>query len=198
MKKGPLIALGVAALLGLILFYSIQGKQNRMVELHEGINAQWSQVKNQYQRRADLIPNVIATVKGASNFEKETLENIVDARARVGQITIGDDITGSPEKLAEYEKAQQELSKSVGRLLVVAENYPDLKSSQLYRDLVVELEGSENRISVERKRLSDIIGAYNTYIRKFPNNLFAGVFGFEKMAYFEADSGAEKAPKVSF
>jgi LemA protein len=198
MKKGALIVLGASALLILILWFSVIGKQNRMVELQEAINTNYGEVKNQYQRRADLIPNVIATVKGAANFEKETLQNIVDARARVGQIHIGDDVVNDPAKLAQYEQAQQELSKSVGRLLVVAENYPELKSSQLFRDLVVELEGSENRITVARKRMGDAVGTYNTYIRKFPNNLFAGIFGFEKVAYFENKPGTDEVPKVSF
>lgn len=188
----------VLAVFGLWAVMSASGRYNRMVELEEQINARWSQVKNQYQRRADLIPNVVSTVKGYADFEQKTLQDIVDARSRVGQVQIGDDVTGDPEKLAEYERAQAALGSSLSRLLVVAENYPDLKSNKLFQDLITELEGTENRISVERKRFIEAINQYNTYLRKFPNNLFAGVYGFQRMNYYEGDAGNEQAPKVSF
>lgn len=197
-NRGFLIALAAVAAIGLLLYSSTVGRYNRLVRMQEAINQQWSQVKNQYQRRSDLIPNVISTVKGAANFEQETLQNIVDARARVGQIVISDDVVSDPEKLAEFERAQARLSQGIGRLIAVSENYPDLKSSQLFRDLVVQLEGTENRISVERKRFIESIGAYNTYLRQFPTNLIGGMMGFEKMTYYEGDAGNETAPKVTF
>ncbi|MDX2061954.1 MAG: LemA family protein [Bacteroidia bacterium] len=197
-NRGFLIALAAVAAIGLLIYSSTVGRYNRLVRMQEAINQQWSQVKNQYQRRSDLIPNVISTVKGAANFEQETLQNIVDARARVGQIVISDDVVSDPEKLAEFERAQARLSQGIGRLIAVSENYPDLKSSQLFRDLVVQLEGTENRISVERKRFIESIGAYNTYLRQFPTNLIGGMMGFEKMTYYEGDEGNETAPKVTF
>ena len=170
---------------------------NSMVEKEEAVNTAWSNVENQYQRRADLIPNLVNTVKGYAEHESSTLESVVEARAKATQITLSaDDLT--PEKLQEYQKAQGEIGSALGRLMRITENYPELKANQNFQELQAQLEGTENRISVERRNFNQITQDYNTYIRKFPNNLFAGMFGFEKKPYFEAESGTEKAPEVKF
>jgi LemA protein len=177
---------------------SLQSCQyNSMVSKEEAVTAQWSQVENVYQRRADLIPNLVSTVKGYANFEQETLTAVVEARAKATSITV------DPTKLDEqgiknFQAAQDELSGALSRLMVVVEQYPDLKANQNFMDLQAQLEGTENRIAVERKKFNEAVQDYNTYIRKFPNNLIAGMFDFDKKAYFEADAGAEKAPKVEF
>lgn len=177
---------------------SLQSCQyNSMVSKEEAVTAQWSQVENVYQRRADLIPNLVSTVKGYADFEQETLTAVVEARAKATSINV------DPTKLDEqgiknFQAAQDELSGALSRLMVVVEQYPDLKANQNFMDLQAQLEGTENRIAVERKKFNEAVQDYNTYIRKFPNNLIAGMFDFDKKAYFEADQGAEKAPKVEF
>lgn len=195
MKKW--IIIGVIVLLGLIMVLSIPSMYNGMVNRQEAVTASWAQVENVYQRRMDLIPNLVATVKGAANFEKGTLEAVVKARAEATQVKV------SPEKLDEgslqkFQAAQNNLSSALGRLMVVVEKYPELKATQSFMELQAQLEGTENRITQERKKFNETAQEYNIYIRNFPKNMFAGMFGFEKKAYFEADKGAEKAPKVEF
>ncbi len=170
---------------------------NSMVTKEETVDKSWAQVQNVYQRRADLIPNLVNTVKGAADFERETLNEVIEARAKATSININaEDLT--PEKLQQFQQAQSQLSSSLGRLIAVAENYPDLKANANFRDLQVQLEGTENRITVERQRFNETVQDYNAYIRQFPNNLFAGIFGFDKKGYFEATPGSEQPPKVEF
>ena len=170
---------------------------NGMVGLEEGVIGQWANVEDAYQRRADLIPNLVNTVKGAAGFEKDVLEAVVKARSQATSITI-DPSNITPDKLKSFQKAQDGLSSSLGRLLMSVERYPDLKSNASFRDLQSQLEGTENRISVERKRYNDSVRAYNTKIRVFPSVLTASVFGFDKKGYFESERGAEEAPTVDF
>jgi len=170
---------------------------NGMVNREEAIDGKWAQVENQYQRRADLIPNLVETVKGAADFEKGTLESVIEARSKATSIQINaDELT--QENLDKFQAAQSQLSGALSRLMVVAEQYPQLQATQAFRDLSIQLEGTENRISVERKNFNDAVLEYNAFIRRFPNNISAGMFGFEKRAYFTADEGAKEVPKVDF
>ena len=185
----------VAVILGCILWF--KGAYNNMVTAEEGVSAAWSQVENVYQRRADLVPNLVATVKGYAAHESSTLEGVVEARSKATQVTVSaDDL--SPEALAKFNAAQGDLTNALGRLLMLTENYPDLKASQNFSELQAQLEGTENRITTERMKFNDTAKAYNTLIRKFPDNIVASMFGFEKKVYFEAAAGAEKAPVVEF
>ena len=198
MKKTA-IGCGALLLVGLLVVLGAMGSYNRLVRLRQGTDSAWAQVQNVYERRADLVPNLVATVSGSANFEKSTLTEIVAARASVGQVKI--DANTAPAdaaKLAEFEKAQGALSSALSRLLVVSENYPDLKASAGFRDLQAQLEGTENRISVERGRFNDAVQAYNTSIQSFPALLYAGSAGFTAKPYFAAVAGAEKPPPVQF
>ncbi len=193
MKKSTIIIIVVAvvAIIWAVTSY------NGLVKMDEGVGTAWSNVENQYQRRADLIPNLVNTVKGYASHEKETLDAVVSARTRATQMTVSaDDLT--PEKLQAYQKAQGEVGAALGRLLAITENYPDLKANQNFLELQAQLEGTENRISVERRNFNEVAKEYNTAIRTFPRNLLAGMFGFEKRPYFEAEEGASKAPEVQF
>lgn len=188
------------AIIVVLLFagYSwVKGTYNTMVTQDEGVKTAWSQVENQYQRRMDLIPNLVNTVKGYAAHEKETLEGVVSARAEATKTTI-DPSNLNEESMKKFQAAQGELSSALSRLMVVLERYPDLKANQNFSELQAQLEGTENRISVERKRFNETAQTYNTYIRSFPTNILAGMFGFQPKAYFSAESGAEKAPKVEF
>ena len=178
-------------------FFWVKGVYNKMVTQDEGVKTAWSQVENQYQRRMDLIPNLVNTVKGYASHEKETLEGVVNARAEATKTTI-DPSNLTEESLRRFQAAQGELGSALSRLMVVMERYPDLKANQNFQELQAQLEGTENRISVERKRFNEVAQAYNTYIRTFPNNLLSGIFGFQQKAYFSADAGAEKVPTVEF
>ena len=170
---------------------------NSMVEKQEAVEGQWAQVQNVYQRRMDLIPNLVETVKGVANFERGTLEAVVQARAEATKTTINaNDLT--PEKVAQFQKAQEGLTGALSKFMSIVENYPDLKSNQNFSELQAQLEGTENRITVERMKFNATVQEYNTYIRKFPNNMTAGMFSFEKKGYFEATAGADKAPTVKF
>ena len=193
MKKSVIITLAVIVLLILLG----AGSYNSMVDKQEGVTKAWSNVENQYQRRTDLIPNLVNTVKGYATHEKSTLEGVVAARSKATQITIDPDKL-SPEKLQAYQKAQGDVTTALGKLLAITENYPALKANENFLELQSQLEGTENRIAVERGRFNELAKEYNAYIRKFPRNMFAGMFGFEKKPYFEAEAGAEKAPKVEF
>lgn len=170
---------------------------NTMVEKEEAVGAAWSQVENVYQRRTDLIPNLVSTVKGYAAHESKTFENVVEARAKATQVTV-DASNLNPEQIKKFQEAQGELSATLGRLLAVTENYPELKANENFLQLQAQLEGTENRITVERKKFNETAQDYNTYIRKFPQNLVAMIFSFEKKGYFEAEEGAEKAPVVEF
>lgn len=193
MKKSTIIIIVVVALLAI---WGVRG-YNGLVTMDENVSGQWSNVETQYQRRADLIPNLVNTVKGYASHEKETLEGVVEARSKATQMTVdANDLT--PEKLAEYQKAQGAVTSALGKLLAITENYPDLKANQNFLELQAQLEGTENRITEARKRYNEAVQDYNVLIRKFPNNLFAGMFGFSKKEKFEASSGASEAPKVEF
>lgn len=196
MKKSTIVLLAVIAVV-LVLFFWIKGTYNGMVTMDEGVKTAWSQVENVYQRRADLIPNLVATVKGYAEHESATLEGVVEARSKATGVNV-DPENLTPEKLAEFQQAQGELSAALGRLLVIQENYPDLKANANFMALQQQLEGSENRIAVERRKFNDAARAYNTAIRKFPSNIIAGMFGFGSKPYFEADESASQAPKVEF
>ncbi|MCC6460049.1 MAG: LemA family protein [Saprospiraceae bacterium] len=192
-KFMPLILLGVFVLLG----FSMCGSYNTTVSKDENVKKAWSQVENQYQRRADLIPNLVNTVKGYANFEQQTLQAVVEARANATRVTINaDNLT--PENIQRFEQAQTGLSGALGRLLAVAENYPDLKANQNFLSLQTQLEGTENRIAVERKNFNETVNDYNSYIRRFPTNLISGMFGFSSRGYFQSAAGADKAPEVKF
>ncbi|MBR6065962.1 MAG: LemA family protein [Paludibacteraceae bacterium] len=188
-----IVGLGILAIIALW----VANVYNAFIASEEEVESSWAQVENQYQRRADLVPNLVATVKGYAAHEQQTLEGVVEARAKATQITI-DPATATPEQLAAYQAAQGELSQALGRLLAVAENYPDLKANQNFRDLQAQLEGTENRITIARQMFNETAKAYNKTIRRFPNNILAGIFGFDKKPYFEAEEGASKAPKVEF
>lgn len=196
MKKTTIILISIVAILVIMVFSGIS-KYNQLVGLEENVNSQWANVENQYQRRADLIPNLVATVKGYAAHESETLENVISARARATQVTVNpNELT--PEKLQEFQAAQGQLSSALGKLLMITENYPDLKANQNFRDLQVQLEGTENRISTERTRFNEASNGFNSTIRRFPANIIASMFGFEKKVYFEAEAGSNQAPEVQF
>ena len=180
------------------LFLWGTGVYNRLVGLDEGVKTAWSQVENTYQRRADLIPNLVKTVEGAADFERETLTEVIEARAKATSVQITPQDLTNPEALARYQQAQDSLSSALSRLMVVVERYPELKANQNFLQLQDELAGTENRIAVERKRFNEVAQGYNTARRSFPKNLIAQWFGFGEAAYFEAAEGAEQAPKVEF
>lgn len=193
MKKSVIIIL---VIVGVIVLWAISG-YNSLISLEEQVQTKWANVETQYQRRADLIPNLVNTVKGYASHEKQTLEDVVNARTKATQITINPEEL-SAEKIAEYQKAQGEVSSALGRLLAISESYPDLKANQNFLELQAQLEGTENRISVARREFNETSKDYNTQIRRFPKNILAGIFGFSKMSYFEAEAGTEKAPTVEF
>ena len=197
MKKNGMITLAVIVAVVLALFFWCKNSYNRMVTAEEGVGAAWAQVENVYQRRADLIPNLVATVKGYAKHESETLEGVIEARSKATQVTVNPENL-SPESLEKFNKAQGELSSALGRLLMIAENYPDLKANENFRDLQAQLEGTENRITTERMKFNESARGYNTMIRKFPNNILASIFNFETKGYFQAQEGAATAPKVEF
>ncbi|MFN3800471.1 LemA family protein [Belliella pelovolcani] len=196
MKKA-LIPILVIALIGLFVYTKAVGVYNTFVQTEETINGQWAEVETQYQRRADLIPNLVNTVKGYADFEQQTLTNVIEARSKATAITLqADDLT--PENLAKFQQAQDQLSGSLSRLLVAVERYPDLKANQNFLELQAQLEGTENRIAVARRNFNQSVQGYNSNLRTFPNNIFAGWYGFERKGYFEATAGAENAPTVEF
>ena len=192
-----LITIGaIVAFVALLVIWSVSS-YNSLVTMDESVSTSWGNVENQYQRRADLIPNLVNTVKGYAAHEKSTFQAVVEARSKATQMTIdADNLT--PEKIAAYQKAQGEVGAALSRLLAITEAYPELKANQNFQELQAELEGTENRISVERKRFNDTAKEFNTKIRKFPTNIVAGMFGFEKRPYFEAEEGPNKAPEVNF
>lgn len=198
MKKGLLITLGVIGGFIVLWMMVFGGAYNGLVSREESVTSAWAQVQNVYQRRLDLIPNLVETVKGYAAHEKETLQNVTEARANVSKLTVSPEMLNDPAKLKAYQDSQAQLGSALGRLLVVAEKYPDLKASQNFLALQTQLEGSENRITVERQRFNEAAQEFNTFRRVFPNVVVAGMMGFEKKAYFEADAAAAKAPQVKF
>lgn len=196
MRKGSLVLI---VLLGLLLIGGCMtcNLQKSLVSTEENVKGKWGEVQNQYQRRADLIPNLVNTVKGAANFEQKTLTDVINARAKATSIQVNPENL-TPEKLREFQQAQGELSQALGRLMVVSEAYPELKANQNFLALQDQLEGTENRITVARKNYNEAVQDYNVTVRTFPNNIFAGMLGFEKKGMFEADASAQKAPSVQF
>ncbi len=197
MKRTGLIVLIVIVVL---VFWGFQwgiSTGNKMVTMDEGVAASWSQVENVYQRRSDLIPNLVNTVKGYADFEKSTLTAVIEARAKATQVTV-DPTKLTQASMQQFQQAQGGLSSALGRLMVVVEKYPDLKANEQFLNLQAQLESTENRITVERQRFNEVARTYNTYIRQFPQTIIASMRNFEKKAYFEAEKGAEKAPKVQF
>ena len=190
------LAVGALVLGGLVLWGI--GAYNGLVKKQVAVDGAWAQVENVYQRRADLIPNLVETVKGVANFEKSTLQAVVEARARATQIVLSPEIVNDPAKLRQFQQAQGELTGALSRLLAVAENYPELKANQNFLELQSQLEGTENRIAVERRRFNEIVQEYTTATRVFPASIVAKLGGFPSKAFFEADAGAEKAPSVKF
>lgn len=200
MKKGCIVGLVVAGVIVLAVFGVIRWGikvYNNMVTQQEAVTSQWGNVQTAYQRRADLIPNFVNTVKGAANFEQTTLTQVIEARAKATSVTI-DPTKMTTENLQQFQQAQGQLSSALSRLMVVVEQYPELKATQNFRDLQVELEGTENRISVERRKFNEVALTYNTFIRRFPENIIAGMRGFQAKPYFEAAQGSDKAPEVKF
>jgi LemA protein len=196
MKKNTIILISFLAIVVIAIFWAISG-YNGLVTLKENVNSQWANVESQYQRRSDLIPNLVQTVKGYATHESSTLEGVVAARAKATQVTI-DPNNLTPEKLQEYQAAQGQVSSALGKLLMITENYPDLKANQNFLELQAQLEGTENRISVERNRFNEVAKSYDITIQRFPKSIIASLFGFKEKPYFEAEKGAEKAPSVKF
>ena len=197
MKKGCLIALVVAILLGFALFGWVKGTYNSLVKSQEGVEAAWAQVENVYQRRADLIPNLVETVKGYAKHEQETLEGVINARAKATSVQV--DASNLDEaQIKKFQEAQGELTQALSRLIAVSENYPDLKANQNFLELQNQLEGTENRIAVERNKFNEVAKEYNTKRRTFPTNIIAAIFNFGEKPYFKAQEGADQAPKVDF
>ena len=193
MKKSTIIILAIIAV---VAIWGISA-YNSLVDMEEGVNNKWSNVETQYQWRADLIPNLVNTVKGYATHESETLQAVIEARSKATQITVNvENLT--PERLAEYQKAQGAVTNALGKLLALTESYPDLKANQNFLELQAQLEGTENRINVARKDFNDTARQYNTTVRRFPKSIIAGIFGFERRPYFEAQEGADKAPTVQF
>ena len=199
-KIGFLGCLGVIVILAIAAGLSVAGSYNKLNTLDQDVRAKWAQVENAYQRRADLIPNLVETVKGAANFEQSTYTAVAEARAKVGQVKLDPSQLNDPEAFAKFQAAQDELGSAIGRLLVAVEAYPDLKATQNFRDLQTQLEGTENRITVERQRFNESAQAFNTKRMSFPTVLIAGLFGsrFAEKTYFKAQAGSETAPKVKF
>lgn len=200
MKKGCLITIIIVGFLALVVLgIVLWGTKiyNGMVTMNEGVTSQWGNVETAYQRRSDLIPNFVNTVKGAANFEQTTLIQVIEARSKATSVTI-DPTKMTAENMQQFQQAQGQLTSALSRLMVVVEQYPQLKATQNFRDLQVELEGTENRISVERRKFNEVALSYNTYVKRFPQSFLAGMFGFQAKPYFESVEGAEKAPEVKF
>src|SRR5436190_1541249 len=198
MKSALFVLLVIAGVIVAVLAWGI-GANNKMVRLDQSVDSQWAQVQNVYQRRADLIPNLVKTVEGAANFEKSTLTEVVNARASVGKVQIDPSkAPTNPQTMQQFQAAQDQLSSALSRLLVVVERYPELKANQNFVNLQAQLEGTENRIPVERGRFNDSTRDYNTYIKQFPGSLVAGFRNFQTKAYFQATAGSEKPPEVNF
>lgn len=200
MKRGCLFGVAIAAILALILLgFVLWGVRiyNNMVVKSESVTSQWGNVETQYQRRADLIPNFVETVKGVADFEQSTLTQVIEARAKATSVTL-DPSNMTQENLQQFQQVQEGLSSALSRLMVVVEKYPELKATQNFRDLQIALEGTENRIAVERRKFNEVVLEFNSFIKQFPQNFLAGMFGFTPRPYFESDEGAARAPEVRF
>ena len=195
-KKGTVTIIAIIAVVLIVILWGIK-VNNRMITMEEGVSKAWSNVENVYQRRADLIPNLVNTVKGYAAHETSTFEAVVNARAKATSITVNPD-NMTADQLKEFQKAQNEVGGALGRLIAISESYPELKANEKFKELQSQLEGTENRIAVERRNFNEAANKYNTYIRKFPQSIIAGMRDFEKKPYFEAEEGANKAPKVEF
>lgn len=195
--KRSVIVIIVLVLVGLFIYFSVRNTYNNMVGFNESVAEQWSQVENVFQRRADLIPNLVNTVKGYAEFERETLTQVIEARSKATSVNVNADNL-NPAMFQQFQEAQGELSSALSRLLVTIERYPDLKANQNFLDLQAQLEGTENRIATERRKFNQVTRDYNTYIKKFPQVMFANMFGFDPKPYFEAEQGAEEVPAVEF
>lgn len=196
--KGLIIALAIVFVVIVIpILYGVS-KYNGFVTQNEDINGKWAQVETQYQRRTDLIPNLVNTVKGYANFEQKTLTDVIEARSKVAQMNVTKEVLDNPAAFQKFQQSQSQLSGSLSRLMLVVEKYPDLKANENFKSLMTQLEGTENRISVARGDFNIVVQAYNVTIKKFPSVIFAGIFGFREKQYFQAEQGAEKAPKVDF
>lgn len=201
MKKGVIILLSV---LGIVIFVIIGlvmwgvGSYNNLVAMDQNVLQSWSQVENQYQRRADLVPNLVNTVKGYAEFERGVLTDVTNARASVGQFQVTPEVLNDPQAFERFQSVQNELRGALSRLLVTVENYPELKANENFLQLQAQLEGTENRIAVERRRFNEVVQQYNTMVKRFPTNFFASLFGFTEKQYFRADAGAETVPRVEF
>ncbi len=196
MKKGMLLGCGALVVLALLVGLPLIGGYNRLVTLEEGVKTAWSQVENVYQRRTDLIPNLVETVKGARDFERDTLTAVIEARAKVGQVNFGK--VPSPGEMQQFQAAQDGLSSALSRLMVVVERYPELKATEAFRDLQSQIEGTENRIAVERRRFNEAAQTFNTTRRSFPTVVIAALFGFAEKPYFQATPGSDRPPQVKF
>lgn len=200
MKKGCIVAIIIGAVIAFfVLMMVLWGVRayNQMVTMNQAVESQWGNVETTYQRRMDLIPNFVNTVKGAANFEQSTLTQVIEARAKATQVKI-DPSKLNAQNFAQFNQAQAELSSSLSKLMVVVERYPELKATQNYRDLQVTLEGTENRIATERRKFNEVVQSFNAYIKRFPQNMLAGMFSFSEKPYFKSQEGAEKAPEVKF
>lgn len=198
MKKGLIITLAVIVGLVVLFLMIFGGVFNKLVKAEEGVTSAWAQVENVYQRRLDLVPNLVETVKGYAAHEKSTLQGVVDARSKISQMNVSSDVVNDPQMLEKFNQAQAQMTSALSRLLVVVERYPDLKASQNFLALQTQLEGTENRISVERRRFNEAARYFNTERRVFPNVFIANLMGFKEKAYFKAEEGAAKAPSVKF
>lgn len=199
MKKGCLVILGIFVVIGIIVVLISVGSYNKMIAKDENVKEKWSQVENVYQRRLDLIPNLVETVKGYATHERETFQAVTEARSQAkGTFNISGDMLTNPEMFAKFQQAQNTLTGALSRMMVVLERYPELKANENFLSLQNQLEGTENRIAVERKRFNEVARDFNIYVRRFPQVILANIFGFQQKAYFEAQEGANIAPKVKF
>jgi LemA protein len=195
--KNTWIIIIIVLVIGLVIYWLFAGTYNSLVRQEESVQEQWAQVETQYQRRADLIPNLVNTVRGYADFERETLTEVIEARAQATSVNVNAENL-SPEAIQQFQQAQQGISSALSRLMVVVERYPDLKASQQFQQLQVQLEGTENRIAVARRNFNQAVQDYNSNLRQFPTNMIAGMYGFERKGYFEAAEGAERVPEVQF
>jgi LemA protein len=195
--KNTWIIIIIVLVIGLVVYWLFAGTYNSLVRQEESVQEQWAQVETQYQRRADLIPNLVNTVRGYADFERETLTEVIEARAQATSVNVNAENL-SPEAIQQFQQAQQGISSALSRLMVVVERYPDLKASQQFQQLQVQLEGTENRIAVARRNFNQAVQDYNSNLRQFPTNMIAGMYGFERKGYFEAAEGAERVPEVQF
>ena len=197
MKKSTLLVIGIVVVLALILYNVFSGSYNKMVTMDESVESSWSTVETQYQRRTDLYSSVVSTIKGSADFEQETLNSVIEARSKATSMNVNtDDLT--PENIQQFQQAQEQLSGAFSRLLVTVERYPELKTTQAFQDFQTQIEGTENRINKARNDFNQEVQTFNTYIKQFPTNLMAGLFGFDEKGYFKAQAGSENAPEIDF